>query len=148
MVLISTLNAPGWLVFAAGVDSVVISREEEKVTVEGTMDKKALLEYLKQKVKRNVDEVPAKKGGGGGGEKKEGGGGGGGEEKKKEDGGGGEKKEGGGAAKAVAEVNKMEFHGLGGFGAYAPPPPYGYNVNTFHAPQYFSDENPNACSVM
>ncbi|CAA7410601.1 unnamed protein product [Spirodela intermedia] len=127
-----------------GVEAVVIDRKKEEVTVKGTMDAKALPEYLKQKLKRSVSVVGPKKDDGGGEKKKEGGG-----EKKKEEGGGGEKKkeEGGGAAKAVAEANKMEFHGLGGFGVYAPPQ-YGYNVNTFHAPQYFSDENPNACSVM
>lgn len=34
----------------------------------------------------------------------------------------------------------MEYHNM---------PPYGYNPNmNMHAPQMFSDENPNACSVM
>ncbi|XP_039066107.1 heavy metal-associated isoprenylated plant protein 5-like isoform X2 [Hibiscus syriacus] len=100
----------------------------------------------------------------GGGEKKEGGGG----EKKEDGGGGGETK---------MEVSKMEYHGYGyphqpmywsdgnvygGGSSYAVEEyqihhqDYGY-VNKgymmdprhpLHAPQMFSDENPNACFVM
>ncbi|MCI32653.1 hypothetical protein A2U01_0053867, partial [Trifolium medium] len=67
------------------------------------MEPKDLIEYLKEKLKRNVDMVPPKK-----------------EEEKKEKDGGGEKKEkdGGGEKKekkvdggdqAKVEVNKMEY---------------------------------------
>lgn len=108
-----------------------------------------------------------------GGEKKEGGG-----EKKeveaKSGGGDGAKKEEAPAIKV--EANKMEYHGYPhqtyqqvypyqtyqqgyGYGydgqhGYGNGPegqvPYGpsYVVDNHHAPQYFSDENPNACSVM
>jgi hypothetical protein len=31
---------------------------------------------------------------------------------------------------------------------YPPAPAYGYGHSHLHAPQMFSDENPNACSVM
>ncbi|XP_010918668.2 heavy metal-associated isoprenylated plant protein 3 [Elaeis guineensis] len=90
---------------------------------------------------------------GGDGEKKEkGGDGGGGEKKEKGDGGGGEKKDGGKkddegkaaqppaalvAPAPVSEVNRMDYYG-----------PYGYRLEMAHAPQLFSDENPNACSIM
>lgn len=83
-------------------------------------------------------------GGGGGGEKKEKGGGGD-AEKKKEDGGGGgggggKKEAPAAAAPAVLEANKMDYYG----GSYG----YGYKMEMLHAPQIFSDENPNACSIM
>ncbi|KAG0453337.1 hypothetical protein HPP92_026001 [Vanilla planifolia] len=155
-----------------GVQDVSVDAQKDLVTVKGTMDVNSLPPYLKNKLKRGVEIVPAAKGGGGGGgggekkEKTEGGGGGGGAggEKEKKGGGGGsdgggEKKgkEGGGAggggggakkvdtpdgvqpaaAVAVMEANKMEYYG-----------PYGYRMDMLHAPQIFSDENPNACSIM
>ncbi|KAM0949671.1 putative heavy metal-associated isoprenylated plant protein/5/6 [Dioscorea sansibarensis] len=132
-----------------GVESVGFEAAKDLVTVKGTMDVKSLPETLKEKLKRSVEIVPAKKddagagdkkkdGGGGGDEKKEKGGGG--DEKKKEGGGGGggEKKEDKAPA-PVIEANKMEYYS-----------PYGggYRIEMVHAPQLFSDENPNACSVM
>ncbi|XP_021847225.1 heavy metal-associated isoprenylated plant protein 6 isoform X2 [Spinacia oleracea] len=119
-------------------------------------------------------EKPKEGGGGGSSEKpKEGGGGGGSSEKGK---GGGEKKEGGGkkdggegnASKGEnvtkIEVNKMEYNPYGyGYGAqaYTYDPrqqgesSYSHQVADYwhepefsHPPQMFSDENPNACSVM
>ncbi|XP_010241812.1 PREDICTED: heavy metal-associated isoprenylated plant protein 3-like isoform X2 [Nelumbo nucifera] len=131
-----------------GVQTVGIDLAKDLVTVKGTMDVKAMTPYLKEKLKRSVDVVPAKKddGGGkdkeGGGKKKEGGG----EGEKKEKGGGGEKKEGDGkgaggggkkedAGKPVAE-NRMDYYGPN------------YVVDYVYPPQLFSDENPNACSIM
>lgn len=141
--------------------------------MKGTMDPNSLPQYLKDKLKRGVELVPQKKesggGGGGGGDKKEKGGDGGGEKKDKggdnkgKDGGGekkevGKKEEGGdqmqaAAGPAVMEANKMEYYGGGygygyggnayGYGGGAP-----YRMDMVHAPQMFSDENPNACSVM
>nr|AFK45337.1 unknown [Medicago truncatula] len=86
-----------------GVETVNLDGDKDLVTVKGTMEPKDLIEYLKEKLKRNVDIVPPKK-----------------EEEKKEKDGGGEKKEkkedekkeekkvdGGDAAKV--EVNKMEY---------------------------------------
>ncbi|KAG6692721.1 hypothetical protein I3843_10G121200 [Carya illinoinensis] len=204
-----------------GVQHVDIDKEKDLVTVKGTMDVKALVPYLKAKLKRSVDVVPPKKDGGGDQKPKEAGGGGdkkekekekvasgGGEKKEKEaaaaGGGGGEKKEkeaaaagGGGGdggkkeegAAAKVEVSKMEYHGYPyqapiywndghayaqnypvvvhpGYGnqgyvsqGYVDDQGYGPygNVNhgymvaanhPMHAPQMFSDENPNACSVM
>lgn len=141
-----------------------VDKQKELVTVKGTMDAKALTENLKEKLRRPVEIVPPKKdkekekqekesndnGGGGGGKKKKGGDAGG---------NGGQEAEGG-----KMEGNKMEYVGMipgagYGFGYQYPMPPmmpmhgvyeYGYPVGgpPMHAPQIFSDENPNACSVM
>ncbi|KAG1362582.1 putative Heavy metal-associated isoprenylated plant protein 5 [Cocos nucifera] len=138
-----------------GVEEVSIDAPKDLVTVKGTMDVKSLPAILKEKLRRSVEIIQPKKdggggGGGGGGEKKEkGSDGSGGEKKEKGDGGGGEKKDGGkkddgekaaatpAAAAPMPEVNKMDYYG-----------PYGYRIEMVHAPQLFSDENPNACSIM
>ncbi|KAJ7981046.1 Heavy metal-associated isoprenylated plant protein [Quillaja saponaria] len=132
-----------------GVNDFSIDKEKDTVTVKGTMDAKALAEKLKEKLKRGVEVIPPKKeGGNGGGGGKEGGNGGGG--KKKGGGGNGGQQENttehNGGTKM--EGNKMEvvpgqvyWYGYG----------YGYgpvHMEHPHAPQMFSDENPNACSVM
>ncbi|XP_057984081.1 heavy metal-associated isoprenylated plant protein 6 [Malania oleifera] len=111
-----------------------------------------------------------------GGDKKDQKEGGGGEKEKKGDGGGDKKKEAGGDGDGDGgkmETSKMEHYGYPydeghvydpGYGhayyqvqqAYYPPPPplyqhpQGYPVPYVHpdAPQMFSDENPNACSIM
>lgn len=125
------------------------------------MDVKALVDTLKDRLKRPVEVVPPKKEGVGEKKGKDGGGG----DKKKADG-GGEKKEDG----VKAEGNYSLREAMPGFGftaghgqiyphhpaqMYAPPgygfgPMYGpgYGYEQVHAPQMFSDENPNACSVM
>ncbi|KAH0463211.1 hypothetical protein IEQ34_007793 [Dendrobium chrysotoxum] len=161
-----------------GVKDVSVDAQKDLVTVKGTMDVNSLPSYLKDKLNRGVEIVSATTGGGGGGggsekkekpaaadsggggagggEKKEKGGGGGGEKKGNGGGGGGEKKgkDGGGgggdggkkeelaqataSATPVMEANRMEYYGG----------PYGYRAEMLHAPQLFSDENPNACSVM
>lgn len=150
-----------------GVESVTVDSQKDLVTVTGTMDVSSLAPYLKEKLKRSVEVVPAKKdvgagekkgnAGAAGGEKKEKGGGGGDEEEEKGKGkgkgeGGNKKKEkekeGGGdqkqsSAAAAMEANKMEYYGTYGQG-YS----NGYNIELVHAPQIFSDENPNACSIM
>ncbi|GAU48988.1 hypothetical protein TSUD_406730 [Trifolium subterraneum] len=168
-----------------GVQTVNFDGDKDLVTVKGTMEPKDLIEYLKEKLKRNVDMVPPKKEEEkkekeGGGEKKE----------KKEDGGGEKKVDGGDQAKV--EVNKMEYqyptqspmywyegqssnyamdqyqpgyggpyggdhhdqqhymmmnHGGGGYPMQPPQVPYYMHPNN-PPPQMFSDENPNACSLM
>lgn len=133
-----------------------IDKQKELVTVIGSMDMKALAQSLQEKLKRLVEIVPPKKekdggekdgGGGGGGGKKKGGGGGGGD--------GGQKAEGDGGK--MEEMNRMEYIGQPVFGygyGFGPGPGYGhayppgYVGDHLHAPQMFSDENPNACSVM
>ncbi|KAJ4836540.1 hypothetical protein Tsubulata_013583 [Turnera subulata] len=211
-----------------GVDGVTIDAAKDVVTVKGTMDVKELVPYLKEKFRRGVEVVPAKKdddkkggkeapaAGGGGGDKKEskeGGGEGKTKEEKKGGGGDGEKKkEGGGDGGAKVEVSKMEYFGYpqpaptywfdGAYGdgssssssssgydglmamhpyhhhyqaaqGYAMPymgvvndgyamnhnhqqqhhhqgyvVDYHHHHHPMHAPQMFSDENPNACSIM
>ncbi|KAK1400173.1 heavy metal-associated isoprenylated plant protein 6 [Heracleum sosnowskyi] len=182
-----------------GVDNVIVDSKNDLVTVKGTMNVKELVPYLKEKLKRSVEIVPAKKEGGGekkegGGDKKEGGGGGGGDDTKK-GGDGDKKKEGGGDGKV--EVKKMDYHGFDPYTTFIVPPydhshsvheygststpmynrsysnqdygitnydqghlNHGYAMEYSHAPpppppayynnapQMFSDENPNACSVM
>ncbi|XP_064962295.1 heavy metal-associated isoprenylated plant protein 3-like isoform X1 [Musa acuminata AAA Group] len=146
-----------------GVEEVTVDAAKDLVMVKGTMDVKNLAAMLKDKLRRAVEIVPPKKddgggekkekekGGDGGGEKKEKGGETGGEKKEKAGGGGEEKKDDGKAAAAATatatttttEANKMEY--------YAPYPAYsgyGYRIEMVHAPQMFSDENPNACSIM
>ena len=154
-----------------------IDEEKETVTVKGTMDVKVLVGNLMEKLKRTVEVVPPKKdkdnndnkenGGekeGSGKKKKKGGGGGG--------GGDGSNEEGGG--KMLMEQNRMEylppphlpfppfgfgygppqFHGYGhggnvvNVGGYSYVPAYPEHLHHAPAPQMFSDENPNACSVM
>ncbi|XP_019444315.1 PREDICTED: heavy metal-associated isoprenylated plant protein 6-like isoform X2 [Lupinus angustifolius] len=150
-----------------GAESVDIDGGKDLITVEGTMDVKELVSYLNQKLKRNVEVVPPKKDKDKDkeSEKKE-------EKKKNKNKESGEKKEEGAVIKIV-EVNKMEHHGYG----YPHAPMYvqtssGYNGNYemdqgynnqqqqqhyygyMHPqnypppPQMFSDENPNACSMM
>ncbi|KAK1650245.1 hypothetical protein QYE76_068050 [Lolium multiflorum] len=156
-----------------GVKQVTVDTAKEHVTVKGTMDAKALPDVLSRKLKRDVALVapapPAKpKDGSGGGDKgkkkqqqeggesaadkvageqQQGGGGGGGKKKnknnKQED--GGEEDAGGAAAAAAAQqaFPMAVLYGSGGEGSSA-----SYRVEMLHAPQLFSDENPNACAVM
>lgn len=182
-----------WWRFSTGVETVNLDGDKDLVTAKGTMDVKEFVEYLKQKLKRNIEVVnPTKKDEekkekeGGGGEKKEKA-----EKENKKEGGGGEKKEEGAVAKAVEVVNKMEYqyplapsmywleheqfpgqtsHPMEFHPSmYAPNHHYGveqpgYSVNQGYPvqqpapffmhpqalppPQMFSDENPNACSLM
>jgi len=150
-----------WLI--VGAQSLEIDRQKELMRVKGTMDAKALAQSLRKKLKRQVDIVLLK-------EEKEGEEG----EKKDGDGGGGGKKGGGGGDGGQEEANAkvdqgnkmiMALPGYGnigygngyGYPPYGPGPGhghgYGYGHGGFvgehlHAPQMFSDENPNACSIM
>uniref|UniRef100_A0ACD5X2D5 Uncharacterized protein n=1 Tax=Avena sativa TaxID=4498 RepID=A0ACD5X2D5_AVESA len=160
-----------------GVNQVTVDTAKEHVTVKGTMDAKALPDVLRRKLKRDVALVapppPAKpkdgSGGGGGNKSKkkqqqqqqEGGesaadkvageqqqqqqGGGGGGKKKnknsKQEEDGGEEDAGGVAGQEAFPMAVM--YGVGGGGSSA-----SYRVEMLHAPQLFSDENPNACAVM
>ncbi|XP_074570443.1 heavy metal-associated isoprenylated plant protein 3-like [Curcuma longa] len=147
-----------------GVESVVFDTQTDQVIVKGTMDSKALPEKLKTKMKRDVVVVQPKKEGGGG-EKKEKVGAGEEEKKKKKDGAGeGEKKKkdggeekkkgskgggGGGGEKKEEELVKAAAVGAAPAGyAMEYYGGYGYRFEMVHAPQLFSDENPNSCSVM
>lgn len=139
----------------AGYEDIKIDKQKDLVTVTGAIDMKALAEVLKKHLKREVEIVPPKKeekkdnagekGNNGGGKEKGGGNG------------GGKKEKGGGDGDGGGEGNKMQFQ----VGYPYPPQPYVYGPgyaaeHQFHynpypigpAPQMFSDENPNACSVM
>lgn len=135
-----------------GVQSVEPDLKNHTVTVKGTVDPNKLVEYLHRKTRKHVEIVPPKKDGdkkegdkkeGGkkeGGEKKEGGGGDkkdGGENKK----GGDSEKKGGDESKGEGEEKKEESKKN-----EAPIPRY--VIEHVHPPQLFSDENPNACSIM
>ncbi|KAK0605325.1 hypothetical protein LWI29_025508 [Acer saccharum] len=153
-----------------GVKDMSVDKQKDLITVKGTMDVKALTECLKDRLKRPVEIVPPKKekdekesNGGGGGDNN----GGGGKKKNKGGGGGGnggdgdggqmvEEGGGGGSGGGVkVEGNRMEYMVPPGFGyGYGYQYPvydyYGYPGGQMHAPapQMFSDENPNACSIM
>ncbi|KAK6144372.1 hypothetical protein DH2020_021192 [Rehmannia glutinosa] len=120
-----------------------IDKQKDLVTVTGAMDMKALAENLQKQLKKGVEIVPPKKDG-----------------EKKEKGGGGDKGNSGGEAGGFdggdgkMEANKMQAQ-LGAFPYPFTPGPvivgdqFHYNpYPVYHAPQLFSDENPNACSVM
>ncbi|KAI9193961.1 hypothetical protein LWI28_001765 [Acer negundo] len=150
-----------------GVKDMSVDKQKDLITVKGTMDVEALTECLKDRLKKPVEIVPPKKekgekesnGGGdnngGGGKKKNKGGGGGGNGG---DGDGGQKVEegSGGGGGVKIEGNRMEYmvppgYGYGyGYGYQFPVYDYGYPAGQMHAPapQMFSDENPNACSIM
>ncbi|KAM7255277.1 hypothetical protein ACFE04_020518 [Oxalis oulophora] len=115
-----------------GVNSVSVDASKDLVTVKGTMDPKALVPYLKQKLRRSVEVIPAKKDDdnkdAGGGDKKEKATEGGGDKKKaggedaKPAGGDGEKKKdggGGGDAKAAGGDGEKKKEGGGGDDAKA-----------------------------
>ncbi|EHA8590975.1 heavy metal-associated isoprenylated plant protein 3 [Cocos nucifera] len=106
-----------------GVQQVTADAQKDLVTVTGTMDAKALPEVLKQKLKQAVEVAPPKKQKGG--DKKEKGG-------EKETGAGGGKDDSG-----KAEANRTVYQ-----------TGYPYRIEMVPAPQLFSDDNPNGCSVM
>ncbi|RLN40463.1 hypothetical protein C2845_PM01G41380 [Panicum miliaceum] len=131
-----------------GVKDVAIDAGKDLVKVTGTMDAAALPGYLRDKLSRTVDDKPA----------------------------GAASASVAPMPMADAGMYQMPPHygyapyppAPGGYygaapaphpagfyhpsagGQYPPPPPpaYPYGASHLHAPQMFSDENPNACSVM
>lgn len=160
----------------AGVESVNMDGAKDLVTVKGTMDAKELTPYLKKKLKRNVEVVPPKKDDDKkdkeGGEKK------GKKEGEAKSGGSEDAAKAevnkmeyygyppppaywydGNFPSGQGQTSyAMEVHpGYSNQGYYAQPHPghvnqgymAPYYLNPHHPPpQMFSDENPNACSVM
>lgn len=122
-----------------GYMEMSIDRQKEVVTVKGAMDMKELAALLTKKLKRNVEIVPPKKEKGDNEKKKE-----------KSEGEGDEEEGGGGKSGAKLEGNKKVQIGTEyayGYHQYWQEP--GYMPSSYlHAPQLFSDENPNACVVM
>lgn len=126
-----------------GVNGITMDKEKQLVTVKGTMDVKKLVESLTEKLKRPVEIVPPAK------KDKENGSGKDNESGDKKKGGDGGGKDNSGNKGGGEGVNMMEYMAAQpayGYGYY-PGGPYGYPVQA-HAPQIFSDENPNACVVM
>ncbi|XP_042014864.1 heavy metal-associated isoprenylated plant protein 3-like isoform X2 [Salvia splendens] len=119
------------IVKTKGYRDMQIDKQKEMVTVTGALDMKALAEVLKKHLKREVQIVAAKKET---------------EKKESENGkGGAEKGNGGLKAEKMEGNNKMHFQ----VGYPYPDPFYNpYAYGSTHAPQLFSDENPNACSLM
>jgi len=133
-----------------GVQSAEPDLQNHKVTVKGTMDPNKLVEHVHRKTRKHVEIVPQKKDGdkkegdkkdGGkkeGGEKKEGG--------DKKD--GGENKKGGDDDKKGGDESKGDGDDKKGEGKKNEVPIPRYVIEYVHPPQLFSDENPNACSIM
>lgn len=135
-----------------GVQSAEPDVKNHTVTVKGTMDPNKLVEYLHRKTRKHVEIVPQKKddkkddkkegdkkeGGKKGGEKKDGG-----EEKKD-----GENKKGGDDDKKGGDESKGDGEDKKGEGKKNEVPIPRYVIEYVHPPQLFSDENPNACSIM
>ncbi|GMG98773.1 hypothetical protein Nepgr_000613 [Nepenthes gracilis] len=131
-----------------GVHTMSIDKENNLVTVKGTMDSKALVLCLKEKLRRPIEIVPEKKDKD---KEKERG-----KNKDNEKGGdktncsgdGGEKECGGSATKnGKVEANKFEYF-VSGAGYGYRDANSGYVVDLFHACQLFSDENANGCVIM
>ncbi|KAL7173734.1 hypothetical protein ACSBR2_033065 [Camellia fascicularis] len=157
-----------------GYHEMSIDNQKNLITVKGTMDMKALADALKQRLKKPVEIVPPKKEGGGDKKEKGGGGGGGGGGKGKKDGGGeGGGNGNGGGGQGEQNIIQHVMHQnpyMNGYGSGYPIDPYPYHhvqapmghypyqhvqapmdhypYQVVQAPQMFSDENPNACSVM
>ncbi|KAF3785463.1 Heavy metal-associated isoprenylated plant protein 26 [Nymphaea thermarum] len=120
----------------AGVESVETDLKNDQVIVKGVVDPEKLVEYIYRQTRKQATIVPPpppppEE------EKKE-------EEAKKEEKEEGEKKEGEegkGEEELKSEAKKSEYW------PYWPPPRH-YYAEQAYAPQIFSDENPNACSVM
>ncbi|KAJ4975042.1 hypothetical protein NE237_008216 [Protea cynaroides] len=134
----------------SGVEAADPDLKNSLVTVKGVFDPSKLVEYVYKRTGKHaviVKQEPEKKEEKGKEEK------GAGEEKDK-GGDGGEKKEGEGETKAAGgaeeeetkmEMKKNEFQYYFYPQYYQPPK---YAMEYVYPPQIFSDENPNACSVM
>ncbi|XP_048138224.1 heavy metal-associated isoprenylated plant protein 3-like isoform X2 [Rhodamnia argentea] len=161
-----------------GVESVTVEEAKDLVILKGTMEVNGLAPYLKDKLKRNVEVAPPKKeeAATDGGEKKDGGNGGKKEEGKKGEsnvvnvevnkmqyGGYPEPPPpsywnyppmyGAGPSYITQPFQSHHVDSYYGGGypiqAHAIPVNDGYVMDhRVHAPQMFSDENPNGCSIM
>lgn len=136
--------------FLAGVQAADPDLKGSQVTVKGVFESAKLVEYIykrtgkhavivKEELEKKAEEKP--KDGKEGAEKKDGkddGGKGDGEKEGGKESGGGEE----GKEEVRAELRKNEYY------YYYPKYPTEYVYAPAPAPQFFSDENPNACSVM
>lgn len=136
-----------WIRLIPGVQSADPDLKSSQVAVKGVFDPNKLVEYVYKRTGKHaviVKQEPEKKEGEEkkdekkAEEKKEG------EEKKedkKEDKKEGEEKKEGGEEETKLEMKKNEYY-------YYYNNPNKYMMEPVYAPQIFSDENPNACSVM
>ncbi|PSR96783.1 Heavy metal-associated isoprenylated plant protein, partial [Actinidia chinensis var. chinensis] len=134
-----------------GVENTEADLKSSQVTVKGIFDPQTLVDYVRKRTGKQAVIVKQEP------EKKE-------EEKGKEEKKGGdeaakEKKLGEGEAAAAAvegegedgkvvEMKKNEFYYNYPPNSQIYPYPPSFEVQSYYAPQIFSDENPNACSVM
>ena len=118
----------------AGVEDMAIERQKDLVMVKGKMDVKALIENLEEKLRRKVAVVVPKK------DKDDEAKGGDSSDKNKSSGDAAPANGGGGGDGHRLDHMAVPVSGYG----------YGYGYGGEHLPsvQMFSDENPNACSVM
>ncbi|GAB4850733.1 hypothetical protein Ancab_030033 [Ancistrocladus abbreviatus] len=125
-----------------GVRKMSLDKEKDLLTVNGTMDVKALVECLKEKLKRNVEIVPDKKD-----KIKEGVGGGnsGSSTEKKTDSGCRDKEEGGSDG-SKAQLSRFE-HVIGSRYGHSDVGS-GYVADLFYEPRFFSDDNTNGCIIL
>ena len=164
------------LILIVGLQEMTVDKEKDLVMVKGTMDVKALAKSLRNRIKRTVKIVPPKKvkdsGGrrGDGNKKDDNGGGSGGGKTKGGGGDAGQEEDGGGGKKRMEVFGHPEFgyydHGYGYGNGYGHangwewewicawilrtlyPWVDGGPVGWALAPNMFSEENPNACSIM
>ncbi|KAL9329886.1 hypothetical protein ACSQ67_004889 [Phaseolus vulgaris] len=139
-----------------GVESVEADLKSSEVSVKGVFEAEKLVEHVSKRTGKHAvivkqeaekkEEEAKEESKGEEGEKKEKEGGEGEEKKEKKEEGEGEGKaeEGGTEESTVVELRKSEY--------YYNPPRYGMEFYAYpgpaYPPQIFSDENPNACSVM
>ena len=107
----------------AGVQSVNVDMKTSHVTVKGIFDPKDLVTYISKRAGRHAEMVNMKN-------------------QKKNKNGGHEQKEDNNDQNAKKENQKEKDKNTGGL-AYPQVPP-----GLVYAPQLFSDENANACSIM
>ncbi|ONK72218.1 uncharacterized protein A4U43_C04F17070 [Asparagus officinalis] len=112
-----------------GIHSVKMNRDAEICTIVGTVEEKKLVEYIRKKLRKHGEIVPQKK-----------------EEKKEEK--KGEVKES--KEVKVAEVVEKKVTEMSEKKEEVKTKEIvvPYFIHCTHAPEWFSDENPNACFVM
>ncbi|XP_022140724.1 heavy metal-associated isoprenylated plant protein 3-like [Momordica charantia] len=126
-----------------GVEDMAIERQKDLVMVKGKMDVKALIQNLEEKLKRKVAVVVPKK------DKDDGAKGGDAADNNKTAGDAAQQPTTGGG---ITEGNRPDYAAVPvqgyGYGYGYGYGPGGYVGQHLPSPQMFSDENPNACSVM
>lgn len=141
---------------SSGVNSVEPDLKSSQVTVKGVFDPPKLVEYVYKRTGKHaviVKQEMEKKEEKGGGEKEAKGDEKAGEKKEKKEGDEGKNAAGGevGAVEEVEETKVVEMK-KNEYLYWNNPYPYSYypryTMDNVPPPQIFSDENPNACSVM